>query len=166
MMADVLNPPSCAIHFGLLIALCDCKTSIIVYNCRVYELPVRRNFMNRLKIPPPLATHHHPNSLKPSLLRTALLYRHATKANIPTFEGRKNRLRWIFLKRKLEASSLSNSAQLQIDNDKLKTGDTSNTEGESGIRFWNERVNETDSDPEEEGELDEGDLEEGQAKTR
>ena len=51
-----------------------------------------------------------------------------------------------FKKRRLEASSLPNSARLQIDNDKLSTGDTSDTDGESGIWFWNESANETNSD--------------------
>ena len=60
-----------------------------------------------------------------------------------------------FKKRRLEASSLPNSARLQIDNDKLSTGDTSDTDGESGIWFWNESANETNSDSEDE---DEGDV--------
>ena len=68
-----------------------------------------------------------------------------------------------FKKRKLEASSLPRSAQLQIDDDKLSTSDT---EGESGIWFWNESANETDSDSEEEGELDEKDWEEEQSSTQ
>ena len=57
-----------------------------------------------------------------------------------------------FKKRRLEASSLPNSARLQIDNDKLSTGDTSDTDGESGIWFWNESANETNSDSEDEEE--------------
>lgn len=60
-----------------------------------------------------------------------------------------------FKKRKLEASSLPKSAQPRIDDDKLSTDDTSDTEGESGIWFWNESADEIDSNSEEEGELDE-----------
>lgn len=57
-----------------------------------------------------------------------------------------------FKKRKLEASSLSNSGQRKIDDNKLNTIDTSNTrdssdtEGEPGTWFWNE----SDSDSEKE----------------
>ena len=71
-----------------------------------------------------------------------------------------------FIKRKLEASSLPKSAQPQIDDDKLSTDDTSDTEGESAIWFWNESVNEIDSDSEEEGELDEKDWEEEKSSTQ
>ena len=71
-----------------------------------------------------------------------------------------------FKNRKLEASSLPKSAQPQIDDDKLSTDDTSDTEGESGIWFWNESANEIDSDSEEEGELDEKDWEEEQSSTQ
>ena len=71
-----------------------------------------------------------------------------------------------FKKRKLEASSLHESAQPQIDDDKLSTDDTSDTEGESAIWFWNESANEIDSDSEEEGELDEKDWEEEQSSTQ
>lgn len=71
-----------------------------------------------------------------------------------------------FKKRKLEASSLPRSAQLQIDDDELSTDDTSDTEGESEIWFWNESANETDSDSEEESELDEKDWEEEQSITQ
>lgn len=67
--------------------------------------------------------------------------------------------------KKFEASSLPNSAQLQIDDDQLSTHDTSDTEGVSGIWFWNESANELDSDSEEEGKLDEKDWE-GQSSTQ
>lgn len=69
-----------------------------------------------------------------------------------------------FKKRRLEASSLPNSARLQIDNDKLSTGDTSDTDGESGIWFWNENANETNSDFEDK-DVDEDDWEEEQSRT-
>ena len=60
----------------------------------------------------------------------------------------------VFKKRRLEASLLPNSAQLRIDDRKLSTADTTNTDdtdNESGTWFWNESANETDSDTEEEG---------------
>ena len=74
-------------------------------------------------------------------------------------------------KRKSEASSLLSSAQPQIDDDKLSTGDTSDTgdtEGESGTWFWNQSANETGSDSEEEDEsgVDEEDCEEEQSRTK
>lgn len=55
-------------------------------------------------------------------------------------------------KRKPEASLVLNS---EIDNDKLSTADKSDAEGESGTWFWNESADESDSDTEEEGEVDE-----------
>ena len=73
----------------------------------------------------------------------------------------------IFKKRRLEASSLLNSVQLNTDDDKLSTTDTSDNESESAETwFWNESANETDSDSEEEGcdDVDEKDLEEEQSK--
>lgn len=63
----------------------------------------------------------------------------------------------VFKKRRLEASLLPNSAQLRIDDRKLSTADTTNTDdtddmdNESGTWFWNKSANETDSDTEEEG---------------
>ena len=67
-----------------------------------------------------------------------------------------------FKKRRLEASSLLTSVQLDINNNKLSTTDTSNEEAESGTWFWNESINKTDSYSEEEGcsDVDEDDLEE------
>ena len=47
----------------------------------------------------------------------------------------------IFKKRRLEASSLLNSEQLNTHDDKLSTIDTSNDESDSA-RFWNESANE------------------------
>lgn len=47
-----------------------------------------------------------------------------------------------FKKRKLEASSLPNSAQLLIDDDKPNTSDTIDTEAEFGAPVGNEGVNE------------------------
>ena len=77
-----------------------------------------------------------------------------------------------FKKRRFEASSLSNSGQREIDDNKLSTTDTSNTsdssdtEGEPGTWFWNESANKSDSGSEEEGnDVDEGDLEEEHSKT-
>ena len=54
-----------------------------------------------------------------------------------------------FKKRRSEANSLPNSAQLRVDDRKLSTADTTDTEGESGTWLWNESANETDSDTEE-----------------
>ena len=75
----------------------------------------------------------------------------------------------IFKMRRLEASSLLNSVQLNIDDDKHSTTDTSDNKSESaGTWFWNESANETDSDSEEEGcgDVDEEDLEEEQPKMK
>lgn len=73
-----------------------------------------------------------------------------------------------FKKRRLEASSLSNLAQLHVDNNKLSTTDTSNEEAESRTWLWNESANETDSDSEEESssDVDEEELEEEQSRTK
>ncbi len=60
-----------------------------------------------------------------------------------------------FKKRKSEASSLLNSTQLKVNDTKLSTTDTSDTESNSEVWFWNESANETDSDSEEEGDGDE-----------
>lgn len=64
-------------------------------------------------------------------------------------------------RRKVEASLLLNSAQLEIDDDKLSTADTSDTKSGFGTWFWNESVNESDSDTEEgeKGEEDDEDDE-------
>ena len=51
-------------------------------------------------------------------------------------------------KRRCEVNLVTDPAQLEIDNDKLSTTDTSDTEGESGTWFWNESANEDDSDTE------------------
>ena len=58
-----------------------------------------------------------------------------------------------FKKRKFEASLISRLAQLQIDDNKLSTNDTSNIEGKSEILFWNKSANETDLDSEKERKL-------------
>ena len=58
-------------------------------------------------------------------------------------------------KRKSEASSVLNTVHLKVEDDKLSTTDTSNTEGGSGTWFWNESANESDSDTEEEEDKDE-----------
>ena len=58
----------------------------------------------------------------------------------------------VFKKRRLEASPLLNSEQLNTDDNKLSTIDTSDDESDSAETwFWNESANETDSDSEEEG---------------
>ena len=74
----------------------------------------------------------------------------------------------VFKKRRLEASSPLNSVQLDTDNDKLSTTDTSDEEVESGTWFWNESANETDSDSEEEGsgDVDKDDSEDEQSKMK
>ena len=67
-----------------------------------------------------------------------------------------------FKKRRSEASSLSTSDQREIDDNKLSTTNTSDTEGDSGTWFWNE----SDSDSREEGNgVDEGRLKEEHSKT-
>ena len=73
-----------------------------------------------------------------------------------------------FKKRRLEASSPLNSVQLDTDNDKLSTTDTSDEEVEPGTWFWNESANETDSDSEEEGsgDVDKDDSEDEQSKMK
>lgn len=71
-----------------------------------------------------------------------------------------------FKNRKLDASSLPKLAQLQTDEDKFSKDDTSDKEGESGIWFWNESANETDSDSEEEGKLDERNWERKQSSAQ
>ena len=70
----------------------------------------------------------------------------------------------VFKKRRLEASPLLNSEQLNTDDDRLSTIDTSDDESDSAETwFWNESANETDSDSEEEGcnNVDEKDLGDG-----
>ena len=72
-----------------------------------------------------------------------------------------------FKKRILEASSPLNSEQLNTDDDKLSTIDTTDDDGDSaGTWYWNESANETDSDSEEEScrNVDEEDLEKEQSK--
>lgn len=59
-----------------------------------------------------------------------------------------------FKKKKTKASSLCSLAGLQIDNDKLSTRDSSDTEGEFGTWFWNKNTNDTDLDFEEREESD------------
>ena len=73
----------------------------------------------------------------------------------------------VFKKRRLEASPLLNSEQLNTDDDKLSTIDTSDDESDfAETWFWNESANETDSDSEEEGcnNVDEKDLGEEQSR--
>ena len=56
--------------------------------------------------------------------------------------------------RKSETSSIIN-AHLEIQDDKLSTADTRDTEGESETWFWNDSANESGSDAEK-GEEDDG----------
>ena len=58
----------------------------------------------------------------------------------------------VFKKRRSEASPLSNSTQLRVDDHKLSIADTTDTGGESGICFWDESANETDSEEEGNGD--------------
>ncbi len=69
-----------------------------------------------------------------------------------------------FKKRKEESSSIQNLVQPQLDDDKVNTSDTSDTESESGTLFWHESANERDSDSEEEeySDVEEPILEEDQ----
>ena len=75
-------------------------------------------------------------------------------------------------RRRCEVNLAIDPAQLEIDNDKLSTTDTSDTEGESGTWFWNESANEDDSDTEEGGEEEdkvdesESDLDIDEVKTK
>lgn len=68
-------------------------------------------------------------------------------------------------KRKFEASSVLNSAQLEIDDDKLSLADTIETEGESGTWFWNKSANESDSDTKEEADKGEGEGEDSESNS-
>ena len=52
-------------------------------------------------------------------------------------------------KRKIKASLVLNLAQPEIDDNKLSTTDTSDTEGEFRTWIWNESANESGSDTEE-----------------
>ena len=58
----------------------------------------------------------------------------------------------VFKKRRLEARSLSKSAQPKVDDNKLSTVNTSDTEDKLETWFWHESANETISDMEEEGD--------------
>ena len=65
-----------------------------------------------------------------------------------------------FKKRRSEASSFPTLDQCEIDDNKLSTTDTSDTEDDSRTWFWNESANESDSDSKEEGDNgDDGDDE-------
>lgn len=55
-------------------------------------------------------------------------------------------------KKKFETSLVLNLAHLKINDNKANTPDTNNTEGELISGFWNESVNETDSNFEEKRE--------------
>ncbi len=57
-------------------------------------------------------------------------------------------------RRKFEASLIVNS-QLKIEDNKLSTADTNDTEDESKTWFWNDSANESDSDIEEGEDSDE-----------
>lgn len=72
-----------------------------------------------------------------------------------------------FKKRRLEASSLPNSAQLLIEDDKLSKSDTVDTEAEFGALFGNEGLNEGNHASEEWGHPDaeEPNSEGGQSRT-
>ena len=71
-----------------------------------------------------------------------------------------------FKKRRSEASSLPTLDQCEIDDNKLSTIDTSDTEDDSRTWFWNESANKTDSDSEEQGnDEDDENLEEKHPKT-
>ena len=63
-----------------------------------------------------------------------------------------------FKKQKLERSQSTNTEQLRIEDDQLRTSDTSDTEDREGVWFWNKSANKTDSDSECSGKSDEGEL--------
>lgn len=71
-----------------------------------------------------------------------------------------------FKKQKLKRSQSTNTEQLRIDDDQLRTSDTRDTEDREGVWFWNESANETDSDSECGGESDEGELDCGPEESR
>lgn len=61
----------------------------------------------------------------------------------------------LFLKkRKVEANLTFNSAQLEINNDKLSIADISNTKDKSKTWFWNKGANKADSDSKKEEKED------------
>ena len=64
-----------------------------------------------------------------------------------------------FKKRRSEASSFPTLDQCEIDDNKLSTTDSSDTEDDSQTWFWNESANESDSDSAEEGDHGDGDDE-------
>lgn len=71
-------------------------------------------------------------------------------------------------KRKFEASSVLNSAQLKIDDGKLSTADTIDTidtKEESGTWFWNKSANKSDSDTKNEGNKREGEDEDSESNS-
>ena len=74
----------------------------------------------------------------------------------------------VFKKRRLEARSVPTiRSQSKIDDDKLSTIDTTDTEEEEETWFWNESANETNSDTEEDGDDVDGldlDLEESRTE--
>ncbi len=74
----------------------------------------------------------------------------------------------VFQKRRIESSSLSYSARLKINDDKPSTADTTDTEHESGMLFWNESADEISPDSEEGGhsDVDESDIELEQFRTK
>ena len=61
-----------------------------------------------------------------------------------------------FKKRKVEACSIPDPAELEIDGklSTIDTIDTSDTESQSGVWYWNESANESDSDSEVESDSD------------
>lgn len=71
-----------------------------------------------------------------------------------------------FKKRKIEASSLLNLAVLQINKNKLSTGDSSDMESEFGTWFWNKNANKIDMDSEKRkvSDIDKKDLEKEQSR--
>ena len=71
-----------------------------------------------------------------------------------------------FKKQKLERSQSTNTEQLRIEDDQLRTSDTSDTEDREGVWFWNESTNETDSDSECSGKSDEEELDCGPEESR
>lgn len=113
-----------------------------------------------------------------------LINQHAIQASASALESRKSSICSVFEKRKGEnkACSIPDRPELEID-DKLSTTntidtsdtigtsdrmdtsdtiDTSDTESQSGVWYWNESANESDSDSEEENdkEEEEKDIEE------
>ena len=112
----------------------------------------------------PLANHHHFIDCNSHYLSSVAI---VSKRRRDHLKAAREAAVASFKKRRSEASSLPTLDQCEIDDKKLSTTDTSDTEDNSRTWFWNESVNETDSNSEEEGDDEDNDenLEEEHPKT-